>query len=170
MHLFNRLRSVFFKEQNLIDGWITVKVLRTSKGATEWETICENKHNVLTLGGRDEFIKQCYTYTSATNRGSNYMAVTTGTTAPSTSDTVLETEITTNGLGRVQCATISHSNGTNTATLGHTFTAAGTFTAVQKAALFNASSSGVMSHEATFGATDLSSTDSLQLTWTLTLG
>ena len=162
---------MFLNEDGLLcDGWITVKVLRTSQGATEWETICENKHNVLTLNGRDEFIKQCYTYTAATNRGSNYIAVTSDTGAPSTSDTTLASEITTNGLGRVQCSTISHSAGTNTATLGHTFTAAGTFTAVQKAALFNASSSGVMSHEATFGATDLSATDSLQLTWTLTLG
>ena len=155
---------------NLIHGWITVKVLRRSKGATEWEVLADKKHNVLTLNGRDEFIKQCYTYTSATNRGSNYIAVTSDTGAPSTSDTTLASEITTNGLGRVQCSTISHSAGTNTATLGHTFTAAGSFTAVQKAALFNAASAGVMSHEATFGATDLASTDSLQLTWTLTLG
>lgn len=151
-----------------IHGYLTVKLKRA--GWKRWRTITKNKHNLLTLGGRDEFIKQCYTYTAATNRGSNYIAVTTDATAPSTSDTVLASEITTNGLGRVQCVTISHSNGTNTATLGHTFTAAGTFTAVQKAALFNASSAGVMSHETTFGATDLSSSDSLQLTWTLTLG
>ena len=162
---------MFLNEAGLpSDGWITVKVLRVSEGASEWDTIVRNKHNLLTDGGRDEFHKQCYTYTSATNRGSNYMAVTENATAPATSDTSLNSEITTNGLARVQCVVISHSNGTNTTTLGHTYTAAGSFTAVQKAALFNASSAGVMSHEATFGATALSSSDQLQLTWTLTLG
>lgn len=158
------------QEDNFIHGWLTAKVKRISQGSTEWEVLAYKKPNVLTLGGRDEFIKQCYTYTSATNRGSNYIAVTTDSAAPSTADTTLASEITTNGLARVQCVNINHSNGTNTATLGHTYTAAGSFTAVQKAGLFNASSAGVLSHETTFGATNLDTPDQLQLTWTLTLG
>jgi hypothetical protein len=54
---------------------------------------------------------------------------------------------------------------------GVTFSlAASGHTSVQKSGLFNASSSGTMTHENTFTAVTLATNDQLQVTWTLTLG
>lgn len=151
-----------------IHGYLTVLVKRAN--SDKWETIVKNKPNLLTNGGRDFFHAQVYTNTSAGTIGGNYIAVTTDTGAPAAGDTTLTSEITTNGLGRAQATTRTHSAGTNTTTLAITFTASGTHTAVQKAALFNASSAGTMTHENTFTPVTLATNDTLQVSWTLTLG
>lgn len=131
------------------------------------------KHNLLTNGGRDQMHSQCYNETNAANteRGGGYIAVTTDTAAASASDTTLASEITTGGLGRADATTNTHTTGTNTTTLAKTFTASATHTAVHKSGTFDASSSGVMYHEAVFGSdATLVSGDTLTVTWTLTLG
>ena len=61
-------------------------------------------------------------------------------------------------------------SGTNTTTLQNTFTASATFSAVQLSGLLNAASTGTLGHEATFTSVALVSGDTLQVTWTLTLG
>lgn len=126
--------------------------------------------NLLTLDGRDFFHAQCYTNTSTGTVGANFIAVTTDAGAPATSDTTLATEITTGGLGRAVATTITHTNDTNATTLAKTFTASATHTAVQKSGLFNASSGGIMTHEATFTPVTLNSPDTVVVTWTLNMG
>jgi hypothetical protein len=152
----------------VINGFMSVFLKRAD--SDKWETIVENKHNLLTNGGRDFIHNQAYTNTSAGTQGSRYIAVTTDTGSPAAGDTTLTSEITTNGLGRAAATTNTHTAGTNTTTLGITFTATGAHTAVQKSALFNASSAGTMTHENTFTAVTLATNDQLQVTWTLTLG
>jgi hypothetical protein len=139
-------------------------------GTDKWIPIVENKHNLLTNNGRDFIHNQAYTNTSAGTEGSRYIAVTTNATAPAAGDTTLTTEIASGGLSRAAATTNTHSAGTNTTTLGITFTASGAHTSVQKSGLFNASSSGIMTHENTFTAVTLATNDQLQVTWTLTLG
>jgi hypothetical protein len=95
-----------------------------------------------------------------------YIALTQDTGAVSASDTTLASEITTNGLARV-VATYAHTSGTTSYTMSNTFTASGSFSAVQKAGLFNASSSGTMVFEGTFASAALNSGDSLAVTWTV---
>lgn len=151
-----------------VHGYLTVKVKRANSNI--WETIVKNKPNLLTNGGRDFFHAQVYTNTSAGTIGGNYIAVTANSTAPAAGDTSLTSEITTNGLGRAQATTRTHSAGTNTTTLAITFTASGAHTDVQKSGLFNASSSGTMTHENTFTPVTLATNDTLQVSWTLTLG
>jgi hypothetical protein len=131
------------------------------------------KHNLLTNGGRDQMHSQVYNETNATNteRGGGYIAVTTDTAAASASDTTLASEITTGGLGRADATTNTHTTGTNTTTLAKTFTASATHTAVHKSGTFDASSAGILYHEAVFGSdATLVSGDTLTVTWTLTLG
>lgn len=146
-------------------GLLTVRVRKNGK----WQYLEFMKPNLLTNGGRDFIHAQVYTNTSAGTRGANYVAVTTNSGAPAAGDTTLASEITTNGLERAVAGT-SHSAGTNTTTLSITYTASGSFTGVQKAGTFNASSAGIMMHENTFTATDLVSADQLSLVWTMTLG
>jgi len=154
------------KEHAISIGELTVI---KNLGRPDEEVLCWKKRNLLTNGGRDKAHNQIYTNTSAGARGAGFIAVTTDSTAPADADTTLTSEITTGGLARADASTKTHTSNTNTTTISHTFTASATHTNVQKAALFDASSSGTMYHENTFTATTLQSSDTLTVTWTLTL-
>lgn len=157
------------KEEPIIKGWVTVI---KNAGRPDEQVLCENKPNLLTNAGRDWMIAQVYTNTSAGTRGSGYIALTANSTSPAASDTSLASEITTGGLARADATTKSHTGGTNSTTIQHTFTASATHTNVQKSGLFNNTkdNSDTMSHENTFTAVTLQSSDTLQVTWTTTLG
>ena len=164
--------SVLEKAQNLHDdqlikGWVTII---KNEGKENEEVLCRNKPNLLTNGGRDFFHAQVYTNTSAGTRGANFIALTTDSSGADATDTSLPSEITTGGLGRAVATTITHSSGTNSTTLNKVFTASTTHTAVQMSGTFNAASSGTLAHEAVFTAVTLVSSDTLSVTWTLTLG
>jgi len=150
----------------LIHGYVTVI---KNVGKDNEEILCKNKHNLLTNGGRDYFHAQCYTNTSAGGAGCNYIALSENSGGANATHTSVAGEISTSGLSRA-ISTPSHSSGTNTTTLVKTFTASGTFSAVQLSGILNASSSGTLGHEATFTSVALVSGDTLQVTWTLTLG
>tara|TARA_R110002012_G_scaffold183721_2_gene350173 strand:+ start:1387 stop:1917 length:531 start_codon:yes stop_codon:yes gene_type:complete len=154
-------------EEPLIKGYVTVI---KNVGRPDEQVLCLNKPNLLTNGGRDWMIAQVYTNTSAGTRGSGFIALTSNTGAPAAGDTALASEITTGGLARADATTKSHTGGTNSTTIQHTFTASATHTAVQKSGLFNASSGVTLSHENTFTAVTLQTSDTLQVTWTTTLG
>lgn len=154
-------------EEPLIKGYVTVI---KNVGRPDEQVLCLNKPNLLTNGGRDWMIAQVYTNTSAGTRGSGFIALTSDTGAPAAGDTALASEITTGGLVRADATTKSHTGGTNSTTIQHTFTASATHTAVQKSGLFNASSGVTLSHENTFTAVTLQTSDTLQVTWTTTLG
>jgi hypothetical protein len=151
----------------MVDGaFLHMRVKRAATGEWEDKGWC---HNIITNGGRDYLHTQGY-ITPASTAVFQYIAVSSSTATPTATDTTLASEITTSGLARAVATTDSHSAGTNTSTVGITFTASGTLTAVQLGALFTASSSGTMANEATFSSTNLVSGDQLQLTWTITLG
>jgi len=134
-----------------------------------WERMSVT-HNSVLNGGRDYIHNQAYITPAATNVF-QYAAVSANTATPTANDSTLPGEITTSDLARSSSVTgNSHTAGTNTTTIGITWTSANTYTALQKAALFTASSSGTMAHEATFASTSLNSGDQLALTWTITLG
>ena len=157
------------KEEPIIKGYVTVI---KNVGRPDEQILCENKPNLLTNGGRDWMIAQVYTNTSAGTRGSGYIALTSNTASPAAGDTALAEEITTGGLARADASTKSHTGGTNSTTIQNTFTASATHTAVQKSGLFNNTkdNSDTLSHENTFTAVTLQSSDTLQVTWTTTLG
>jgi len=166
--LNSNMTKVKGMEDNMnIHGYVTI--IKNAGTDTE-EIICKDKHNLLTNSGRDWMHAQVYTNTAAGDRGAGYIALTTSTTTPAATDTLLASEITTGGLERADATTKTHDAGTNSTTLQHTFTSSATHTAVIKAALFNAASSGTMAHINTFTSVTLQSADTLQVTWTLTLG
>ena len=150
-----------------IHGFVTVI---KNKGRNDEKILCEHKHNLLTNAGRDYFHAQDYTNSSAGGIGVNYIALSENSSGAAAGHTAVAGEITTGGLQRVQASTRTHSSGTNTTTLQQTFTSSATFSAVQLSGLLNASSSGTLGHEATFSSVALVSGDTLQVTWTLTLG
>lgn len=124
-------------------------------------------HNVITNAGRDFLHTQGYGTSPAAN-GLNYIALSNDTLTETATSTVLSSEIAANGLSRAIGA-VAHTGGTNTTTVQKTFTATGTQSA-QKAALFTASSAGTMNHALAFTQRNLVTNDTLQVTFTITLG
>ena len=92
------------------------------------------------------------------------IAIGTGTSAASTSDTTLQTEI-------VRAAFTTSSVSTNVVSLSNTY-AAGTGTgAITEAGIFNnATSGGVMLSHVVFSAVNKGSLDTLTINWTITVG
>ena len=161
-------RKSMMKDNSMIKGYVT---MIKNEGKKDEQILCKNKPNLLTNNGRDYAIAQFYTNTSAGGVGMNFIALTVNTAAASASSTLLTDEITTNGLERALATTISHSGGTNSTTLNKVFTASGTHTAVQKSGTFNQLAvGGTIGHEAIFTPVTLASSDTLSVTWTLTLG
>ena len=150
-----------------VHGYVTVI---KNVGTDSEEIICENKHNLLTNSGRDWMHAQVYTNTAAGTIGAYFIGLTVNTGTPAATDTALTGEITAGGLARAAGST-THSAGGNSTTIQKTFTASAVHTAVVKAALFNQLAvGGTMAHINTFTAVTLQSSDTLQVTWTVTLG
>lgn len=153
-----------------IHGFLCATVTNAKTG--EKRVLAKWNHNLLTNAGRDAFHALCYTNTSAGTRGFGFVASTESTITPAVGDTTLTGEIATNGLARADATTKTHSAGTNSTLIEHTFTASGAFTDVKASATFVASSSGTMGHIANFstGSGTLASADTLKISWTLNLG
>jgi hypothetical protein len=153
-------------------GFLTAQVRRWDEELEtygDWFYAAKDKHNLLTTGGRDFFHQQCYKDSGLGSAGTTFVAVTTSTFTPASGDTTLASEETLHGFARA-LGTYAHTGGTNATTVTITFTATGAETNLQASALFTASSSGTMSHEATFTPTTFATNDQLQITWTLNLG
>lgn len=164
-----RPRRVDYQYRKRSQGWLTVQVRRS--GTKTWIPITVNKHNLGTDAGEDWLHAQLYTNTSSGTRGAGYIAVSSDSNGASAAHTALAGEYTTLGLSRADATTKTHTGGTNTTTIEHTFTATGTATDVQLSALFNQAGppvAGTMAHEATFTATTLQNNDQLKVTWTIT--
>ena len=146
------------------DAGVLIPVARSYEMVDEPETVW----NLITNAGRDFLHLQGYGTTGLGANGLNYIGLSNDTVTETNASTVLTNEITLNGLGRAVGAVV-HTAGTNTTTVDKTFTASGTQSA-QKAALFTASSSGIMNHVLAFTQRSLISSDTLQITFTITLG
>jgi hypothetical protein len=102
----------------------------------------------------------CSRMKDATATAMSHMAIGTGTTAAAAGDTALGTQL------DIQTTTTTVS--TNTIEYVASF-GTGLTGAVTESGIFNASSSGTMLCRVVFSAVNLSSTDTLQVTWTLTI-
>ena len=161
------------KGRNIIEGGIPIHGFVTvikNEGREDEEILCEDKPNLLTTDGLDEFHQTMYIDTVASQTGFNFIALTSNTGAPAIGDIVLTGEITTGGLIRVLATTRTHTDDTNQSTIEHTFTASAIHTDVQKSGLFDLVTGGILSHVNTFLITTLQINDTLKITWTLTMG
>ena len=154
---------------NTSGGYFSATVFSNSKKQKPLQLSHLNK-NLLTLDGRDLFHAQCYTNTSNGTRGAGFIAVTTDTGNPNSSDTSLAQELSGSGFTRADATTKTHTNDTNSTTIEHTFTASGTVNSIVKSGTFNNGSGTTLCHEATFTSASLITNDTLKVTWTLNLG
>lgn len=106
------------------------------------------------------------------------LALSNDSGAPSSADTSLTGELSTNGLGRAE-GTFAHTavtgtqgtTVTSTYTLAKTFTATGTQTSIQKCSLFYSivAATGTPMFENTFSSVNVISGDTLAVTWTINI-
>jgi len=156
-------------EHTTMHGFLTVIHTRASDGKRT--VLCKDNHNLLTNAGRDDIHDAIYENSgAATQLGFNHMALTVNTNAPAAAQTVLTGEITTGGLARSAADTTTHGAGTNTSTIKHLYTATATHTDVTKSGLFDTNAVGTIGHVNTFTDVTLQNNDTLEVTWTLTLG
>ena len=136
-------------------------------------------HNTLLNSGRDFLHNQGYVTAAVITGVLAWAGVSADAGVISVADVTLNGEIGFAGSGGSSLSDLKrsssacgnvHTAGTNTTTATILWTAANTYTSLDKAALFTSSAGGVMANEVTFSATSLNSGDQLQLQWTITLG
>jgi hypothetical protein len=94
----------------------------------------------------------------------DYMGVGTGVTPPAIGDTVLQTEIGTRAL-----LTVTQTGGTPTVTYAATFGPGNGTGALTEAGLFNALTVGTMMAHTTFASVNKAASDTITITWSLTI-
>lgn len=124
--------------------------------------------NVKTNAGIDFLHVQGYGSSGLGANGLNFIALSNDTLTETSTSTTLSTEIAANGLTRA-AGTVAHTTGTTTTTIAKTFTCTTTSQSAQKAALFTAGSSGTMNHALAFTQRTLQVSDTLSITFTITL-
>jgi|SRR4249919_1139668 len=185
------LKLLFRKAQKKLSGGFTTVVLRKFKGydkrfklhnlgtneilyAPIWDKpifLAKDKPNLLTNNGRDLFHAQCYINTSAGTRGSGFMEVSADVGTPAAGDTSIPTPLVTNGYSRADATTKTHTAGTNSTLIEHTYTAAtAATTGVRRVGLYNASSGVTLTHSNTFTNADTQVGDTLKVSYTVNLG
>lgn len=125
--------------------------------------------NLITNAGRIFLHTQGYGTAGLGANGLNYIALSNDTVTETATSTVLSNEIALNGLSRAQGTVTLPTGSGNQTTIDKTFTATGAQSA-QKAALFSAATVGTMNHVLSFTQRSLITSDTLQITFTITLG
>lgn len=118
--------------------------------------------NLVVTAGKNHIADQLKS--SPAQAAASHMAVGTGTTAPAAGDTTLQTELDRNAL-------TSRTAATNVVTyVGDWAAGDATNAALSEAGIFNAASVGTMLARATFTAIPKGASDTLKITWTITIG
>lgn len=127
--------------------------------------------NLLLDAARVQLHAQCYETSGLLTNGLNYVGLSNDATAPAAGDTTLTGELSGDGLDRAQGTVTPPVGAGNQTQIQEVFTySGGASQGVQKSALFTAASSGVMGHEVTFTQRTLNTSDTLTITYTITLG
>jgi hypothetical protein len=150
----------------------TVTVIK-NKGMADEKVICQDKPNLLTTVGLDYIHNAIYIDESASKVACSFVAVSSNASAPLVGDTTLAGEILAgagNGLGRANATTNTHTPAAATSVIENVYNViGGGATDVQKTGLFTDASTGTMVHENTFTPETLVDTDTLTVTWTITI-
>lgn len=118
-------------------------------------------HNLVVTAGKNHIADQLSS--APGGAAMSHMAVGTGAVAPALTDTALGTELDRNAL-------TSRTDATNVVTYVGDWAAGDATGALTEAGIFNAAAAGTMLARATFTVVNKGALDTLQITWTLTLG
>lgn len=144
-----------------LNGSVNVKLIGKDGKVKQEHT----KHNLIVTVGKTYLAAWLAAATQSTEFMS-YIALGTGSTAPASGDTALQTELSGGGYSRVQ-GTLT--NSANVWQNQATFNPGNGTGAITEAGLFSASTSGTMFARQTFSAYNKAAGDTLIVTWTVTL-
>lgn len=145
-----KLRPSKHEEKPKAHSYFSVVI--TKKDGTK-RLVSDFEHNVFPSACIDKIHKMAFVDTAAAERGFGAIALTADTTQTiNAAQTALTGEITANGLARVEAGTKTHTNGTSTTLVEHTFTLSGTQSDITRAALFNVTTAPVSGTMGPFAA------------------
>lgn len=113
--------------------------------------------NLITLKGFDTIIQKCFSTQTGSSGSFNYIAIGSGTSSASTSDTALGSEA-----ARAQ-AVYTHTDGQTNVSLVSSFNAGTATGSISEYGVFNATSNGQMFNRATFPTFVKGATEYLQM-------
>lgn len=142
------------KDNVTLTGDLTIKVF-DEHGALKQEV---DLHNLVVTTGKNHIAARLV----GTPTAMGWMAIGTGSVAPVVGDTALGAE-----LARVAVSAASSTG--NVATFSATFPAGTGTGAITEAGIFNASSSGTMLSRVTFSVVNKGASDTMSITWTISV-
>jgi hypothetical protein len=146
-----------------ISGLIEIEVIRDGKVVDKRKI-----KNLITTAGKGEVTNLMGNVSSPASF--TYLAVGTGATAAAAGDTTLQTEITDSGLARASATVTRQTTTTTNDTLRliKSWTVSGT-KAITECGIFNAASAGVLLGRQVFTAVNVVSSDTFQVTYSVSL-
>jgi len=148
---------MILKDDGPLKGHITIKLYDANGVLKEHRDI----NNVVVTVGK-AFLAAWLTQSTQSDYFMRYVGLGTGASAASASDTSLQTELSTRSAGNL-------TNSTNVWQNQATFGPGVDTGAITEAGLFSASSAGTMMARQVFAVVNKGASDSLQLTWQITL-
>lgn len=131
----------------------------------------EERHydNGITNAGFEVIADRIAGHSGFTGNEANYIALGTGNTAFAATQTALVSELAGGSYARQQDTDATYTSGTKSFAISATFAAGVATGALQESGLFDASSSGNMMARQTFSTINVGASDSITVTWTITL-
>lgn len=154
-----------FQDRATVTGHVILQVFDKQTG--ELKAKVEN-HNLVVDGGLDEMAQATFGVGGSGSTFFDYIEIGTGTTAPTATDTTIETS----ACARIQDASPdvnSSVSGETSVSVISSFDGGTCAGAITEAGIFNAVSGNEMLARSTFGAVTISSGDTLNVNYTVTI-
>lgn len=153
------------QEAMTIKGFVDVMVY------DEFGNLKEERHfdNGITNTGFELIADRIAGHSGFTGNEANYIALGTSNTAFAVTQTALGSELAGGSYARQQDADATYTGGTTSFAISATFAAGVATGALQESGLFDASTSGNMMARQTFSTINVGASDSITVTWTITL-
>ncbi len=153
------------QESMQVRGFVDISVY------DEYGKLKEERHydNGITNVGFEVIADRIADHSAFTGNQPNYIGVGTGSTAFAVTQTALVTELSGGSYARQQDTDATYTSGSKSFAISSTFNAGVATGALTESGLFDASSSGNMMARQTFSAINVGASDSITVTWTITL-
>lgn len=153
------------EEAMTVKGFVDVAVY------DEFGNLKEERHydNGITNTGFEVLADRIADHSAFTGNQVNYIGLGTGSTAFSAAQTALVTELAGGSYARQQDTDATYTSGSKSFAVSATFNAGVATGAITESGLFDAATTGNMVARQTFSAINVGASDSITVTWTITL-
>lgn len=163
--------SGIFASPNVREEMMSVRGFVDVMVYDEFGHLKEERHydNGITNVGFELIADRIADHSGFTGNPPNYIALGTGSTAFAVTQTALVTELSGGSYARQQDTDATYTSGTKAFAISATFAAGVATGALTESGLFDASTTGNMMARQTFSTINVGASDSITVTWTITL-